>query len=143
MGISEKRQCYVYGQCQVYSSESGLVISFHYIIFLHRDTQSISSNGMMQNPATCFAAKMKTASGGHSSHPDRCAWPLKTAQSLGIQMLDHVLIASVESDCKLTNANFKLHHSRVFYPLTVALQGNVLPQPNVMVIWLIPFPWHI
>ena len=97
----------------------------------------------MQIPATSFAEKMRTASGGHLSHPNRCAWPLKTAQSLGIQILEHVLIASVERDCKLTNANIKLHRSHVFYPLTVALQGNVMTHPSVMDIGLIPFPRHI
>jgi len=88
-----------------------------------RDTQSISSNGMMQNPATCFAAKMRTASGGHLSHPNRCALPLKTAQSLGIQMLDHVPIASVERD--------------------FALQGNAMTHTSVMAILLILTSWHI
>ena len=96
----------------------------------------------MQNPATCFAAKMKTASGGHSSHPDRCAWPLKTAQSLAFQILDHVRIASVERDCKSTKTN-ELHWSHIFYPFTVALQGSVMPHTNARGIMSIPMKCHI
>ena len=72
----------------------------------------------------CMAFKNCTESG----HPDTGACP---------DCISGERLYVIKCQLKLKT------HPHVFYPLTAALQGNVMPKPNVMAIWLIPFPWHI
>ena len=128
MGISEKYQCYVYGQCQVsfqLVSRNGSVES---LFFKSRNILSISGGKLLtQRLATKLVEKMMTASGGHGSQHIQCACSFPTAQNLGFQTQDSVQNASVGRDCKQNVSIFNIR-SQMSFP-------SQLPSKRM--------PWHL
>ena len=67
MGISERFQCYVFGQCEVGFDlhKFGVLTWFEYLFFLpSRSTRSILKLQTVPSPVTSSVAKMMTVSGG-------------------------------------------------------------------------------
>ena len=117
MSISERRQCYVYGQCQVMNISwcdlqhakfmlhalIGLFIWLDInVMYPHRNTPLTSACKKMLKNATHSAARWTGATGGPGSRICHSAWLFKTAQDQECPVIPSALIASAGRNCENT-----------------------------------------